>query len=586
MLGTSEISFGQISAWVLAAAAIAFAPGRVDAVTPAESVLKAQAERIAMIDRVSSAVVAVFDTQQRGGGSGVIIDEQGYGLTNYHVVAGMLDKRKGLGGLSDGKLYDLEVLGIDPVGDVAMFRLVGRETFPFADLGDSDLVRVGDTAIAMGNPFTLSDDYSPTVTLGIVTGIHRYQWGVKGNLTYTDCIQVDTSINPGNSGGPLFNGDGEVIGVNGRISVNTRGRYNVGFGYAITSNQMRRFIPALRSGLVAAHGTLQATVKLDQNRETVLAEMLPAGALSRSGAQLGDRLLSIDGVRITSPNHFASVLGTYPGSRNVRVLIERENTKTESIVRLDPIPPKMRKPYIVDQEVNDREVRRVLAAFKGSARSDDTAEPFESLKWNVHRTHFALADRDVKADQLFAARVTTEGLFLTEHSPEENETIRIFSFDGKRATQRREGEEEFDLTTDRAMVLAALDLVFKTLMKPPGDTLPGNVRHAGGDAVFFERMKDMAGDLDAKAGARYLPAREAEVITWPIGEDAQARLQFDMDSHDLLRIDLEDDPSGVRVSLDLHDYEASGVLRLPKTIIVSGPGYRYQDSLSQWRVDP
>ena len=197
----------------------------------------AGSERVALMERVSPGVVGVFDDEQSGGGSGVLIDPRGFGLTNYHVVAGMLDGRKGWGGLSDGSLYRLEVLGIDPTGDVAMFRLVGRDSFPFARLGDSDKVAVGDTVLAMGNPFTLSENYAPTVTRGLVTGVHRYQWGVKGNLIYSDCFQTDASINPGNSGGPLFNSQGEIIGINGRISVNTRGGINVDGGDAIAATQ-------------------------------------------------------------------------------------------------------------------------------------------------------------------------------------------------------------------------------------------------------------------------------------------------------------------------------------------------------------
>ena len=153
------------------------------------------------LSRGLRAVVCVYDEAQRGGGSGVVIDREGYGLTNFHVVAGMMAKRRGWGGLGDGKLYELEVLGVDPTGDVAMFRLTGRDSFPFATLGDSDAVRVGDEVFAMGNPFVLSEDYTPSVSMGIVSGTHRYQYGVLGNLAYTDCIQVDAAINPGNLAG-------------------------------------------------------------------------------------------------------------------------------------------------------------------------------------------------------------------------------------------------------------------------------------------------------------------------------------------------------------------------------------------------
>ena len=116
---------------------------------------------------------------------------------------------------------------------------------------------VGETVFAMGNPFLLATDFTPTVTFGIVSGTHRYQQG-SGNrmLVYPDCIQVDAAVNPGNSGGPLFNEQGEVVGINGRISIGDRGRVNVGVGFAIASNQIKNFIGDLVAGRHAEHGTL------------------------------------------------------------------------------------------------------------------------------------------------------------------------------------------------------------------------------------------------------------------------------------------------------------------------------------------
>ncbi|GIS58719.1 MAG: hypothetical protein CM1200mP2_09440 [Planctomycetaceae bacterium] len=108
------------------------------------------------------------------------------------------------------------IVGIDPTGDVALVKLLGRDDFPHAQLGDSDKLKVGDWTFAMGNPFLLATDFQPTVTYGIVSGLHRYQYPGPGTiLEYTDCIQVDTSINPGNSGGPLFSAGGQLVGING-----------------------------------------------------------------------------------------------------------------------------------------------------------------------------------------------------------------------------------------------------------------------------------------------------------------------------------------------------------------------------------
>ena len=141
-----------------------------------------------------------------GGGSGVLISPDGYALTNFHVTAPCGAAMKC--GLTDGKLYDAVIVGIDPVGDVALIKLLGRDDFPVAEMGDSDAVHVGDWVFAIGNPFLLADDFTPTVTYGIVSGVHRYQYPAGTLLEYTDCMQTDASINPGNSGGPLFNAAG------------------------------------------------------------------------------------------------------------------------------------------------------------------------------------------------------------------------------------------------------------------------------------------------------------------------------------------------------------------------------------------
>ena len=190
------------------------------------AVRKLEQKRIAAIDQVIGSVVAVYDDDRQGGGSGVIIDPSGIALTNHHVIAAA--GVSGWGGLADGKLYRWDLIATDPGGDVAIIQMQGDQEFPFTPLGDSDKVRVGDWALAMGNPFILTEDQVPTVTLGIVSGIKRYQPGAGENqLVYGNCIQVDSSINPGNSGGPLFNLKGRVVGINGRGSFKERGRVNV-----------------------------------------------------------------------------------------------------------------------------------------------------------------------------------------------------------------------------------------------------------------------------------------------------------------------------------------------------------------------
>ena len=234
-------------------------------------VLRAQQVRTEVVRQAAPAVVAIFSQDGNGGGSGVLISPDGYALSNFHVTSACGDFMKC--GLNDGILYDAVIVGIDPTGDVALIKMLGRTDFPFAPLGDSDAVAAGDWTYAMGNPFLLATDFQPTVTFGMVSGAHRYQYPSGTFLEYTDCIQVDTSINPGNSGGPLFNAKGDLIGINGRIAVEKRGRVNVGAGYAISINQIRHFMDQLRGGHIVDHATLGATVRTGADR-TVLVDSI------------------------------------------------------------------------------------------------------------------------------------------------------------------------------------------------------------------------------------------------------------------------------------------------------------------------
>ena len=225
---------------------------------PPALVLQAQQARVEAMTRALKTAVAVFESGGNGGGSGVVITPDGYALSNFHVVkpAGTYMQC----GMADGKLYDAVLVGIDPTGDVALIKLFGRDDFPSAELGDSDQVRAGDWCFAIGNPFLLATDFQPTISYGIVSGVHRYQPPAGTLLEYTDCIQTDAAINPGNSGGPLFDAQGRLIGINGRGSFEKRGRVNVGVGYAISINQIKQFLGHLHSGRIVDHATLGATV--------------------------------------------------------------------------------------------------------------------------------------------------------------------------------------------------------------------------------------------------------------------------------------------------------------------------------------
>ena len=317
--------------------------------------LKAEAERVAVVEKVKPSVVAVFGAGGQGGGSGVLISDDGYALTNFHVVAGSGPVMQC--GLPDGVLYDAVLVGIDKVGDVALIKLYPKKEghkFPHAVMGDSDKLKEGDWSLAMGNPFLLATDFTPTVTYGLVSGVHRYQYPSGVLLEYTDCIQIDTSINPGNSGGPLFNMQGELIGINGRGSFDKRPRINSGVGYAISINQIKNFMGHLHAGLDVDHATpgFAVTTQTDKSgigRMDGDADARQRPTSLRRGLTYGDELVSFDGRPIFSVNHFKNVLGLFPRGWRVPMEYRRpgdEEGRKEILVRLMGVQRKV----IVDPE--------------------------------------------------------------------------------------------------------------------------------------------------------------------------------------------------------------------------------------------
>jgi S1-C subfamily serine protease len=297
-----------------------------------ERALDSERRQVALVERLAVAVAAVFpgETPAGGGGSGVIIDPSGLVLTNFHVSG--LNRVLTIG-LNDGRSYRARLIGIDPGGDIALLQLEGtppgKPGFPSVPLGDSDATRPGDRVFAMGNPFLLAEDYSPTVTEGVVSGVHRYRDASgSSDLVYGDSIQIDASINPGNSGGPLFNTNGELIGINGLGGFRPdRVRINVGVGFAASVNQIKNFLFDLRAGRQCQHGTMNATVR-DQEDEAGRSRVI-VDAITReskayaAGLRLGDVVRRLDGVPITTQNGLLTYVSRLPAGRRVTLEVGR-----------------------------------------------------------------------------------------------------------------------------------------------------------------------------------------------------------------------------------------------------------------------
>ncbi len=349
---------------------------------------QAEQQRIETITQVYGAVVAIYDEERQGGGSGVLISPDGYTLTNHHVVMGA--GVSGWGGLADGRLYRWKLLGTDPGGDLAVIQLEGRNDFPYASVGDSNTVKIGDFALAMGNPFLLAEDHRPTVTLGIVSGVQRYQYGSgKNQLVYGNCIQVDSSINPGNSGGPLFNMAGEVIGINGRGSFADRGRVNVGLGYAISSNQVKNFYPALLATHLTEHGTLDAQFGNRQGK--VVCETLNLDApIAQMGLELGDELIEFQNQLIHSANAFTNLISTMPEGWPVQLKIRKADGTEQSLwtrlLGLPYQPPQVPDASQVPEDQREQHKRQqqlleLLRSTPGEATQEEENQRIAADLW-------------------------------------------------------------------------------------------------------------------------------------------------------------------------------------------------------------
>jgi S1-C subfamily serine protease len=275
-----------------------------------------QRKLVGLIERIRPAVIAI------GGGSGVIISKDGWVLTNHHVAGD--ESKVWTIRLPGGRFYDARITGKDVIGDITVLKIETKDTLPFLPLGESDGVEVGDWALAMGNPWGYAGPQNmPTVSLGIVSAVHRYQGG------YGDAIQSDAPINPGNSGGPLINMKGEVIGINGRIAFRFGKRSNTGVGFAIPSNQIKNFLPKLKSakGERVDHGEIAGLV-VDKNPGDLtggakVIEIIEKTDAEAAGLLAGDSIIAVNGQSVAHVWRFLGFVSTFPAGERLTLKIRR-----------------------------------------------------------------------------------------------------------------------------------------------------------------------------------------------------------------------------------------------------------------------
>lgn len=529
--------------------------------------------RVAVIEQAIPASIAIFSTDGKGGGSGVIVSPDGFALTNYHVV-------KPCGkwmhcGMPDGQLYPAVLVGIDPTGDVALIKLVGREDFPVAKLGDSDLVKVGEHCFAIGNPFLLATNFEPSVSWGIVSGIHRYQYPAGTLLEYTDCIQTDAAINPGNSGGPLFNSRGELIGINGRGSFEKRGRVNVGVGYAISMNQIRLFWKQLASGRIVDHASLGAIVATDQEGRVVVDDILPTSDAFRRGLRYNDEIVSFGGRSIETVNEFKNVLGIYPKGFRVPLEYRREGELFQTVVRLQglhsenelieltqtkmtpgqpqPQPPAVKSPVPMPDAIKELlDERPGYANYFFNRRSQEQV-------WNA----FTQSGDTSRLPKKWRMRVTVKGV----------EPIQIAVAPQTAGIQWGESTALLDFEKDLASqqvpdgsggLLLAIAMWHRLLTE--GLDSMGEVFYLGGLPVG-----------DAGTIADVIVSRDKTL---------ECRFYFDPDTHQLLELEVWTDPDSDPCELRFLDYREDQEIPMPGRLLARyGDTFKWDMLIDQFEMD-
>lgn len=265
--------------------------------------------------------------KQQGMGTGFIISADGFILTNNHVVNGADEI---MVKLSDGREIKAELKGLDDKLDVALLKISDKAALPFAELGNSDVLEVGEWVMAIGNPFGLAH----TVTAGIVSAKGR----VIGSGPYDDYIQTDASINPGNSGGPLFSSEGKVIGINTAIIANGQG-----IGFAIPINMAKTVADQLKAtgkvvrGYLGVHfgalnPKLAKSLGLASAKGAIVTNVIKGSPAERGGFKVEDVIVQFDGKAVDAETDLPKVIASTPVGKSVKAVVYRKAKRLELTV--------------------------------------------------------------------------------------------------------------------------------------------------------------------------------------------------------------------------------------------------------------
>lgn len=273
----------------------------------------------------------------KGQGSGVIVDaQQGYIVTNYHVING---SEKILVKLHDGQEINAQLIGGDQLSDIALIKLDYAKDLTQIKMSNSDKLRVGDFAVAIGNPFGLGQ----TVTSGIVSALARSGLNLEG---FENFIQTDAAINSGNSGGALVNLDGELIGINTAILGANGG--NIGIGFAIPSNMVKNLTEQLiefgevKRGVLGVQGgeitaELAKALGYESSKGAFVSQVIADSAADKAGIKAGDIITSLNGTMVSSFSELRAKIATYGAGKNVQLGVVRDGKSKTYTVKLDEL---------------------------------------------------------------------------------------------------------------------------------------------------------------------------------------------------------------------------------------------------------
>ncbi|UUY04156.1 trypsin-like peptidase domain-containing protein [Svornostia abyssi] len=272
--------------------------------------------------------------QQSGSGSGFVLDDDGYIVTNQHVVDNASQVQVRLGEGDDA--INAKVVGSDASTDLAVIKVDPKDVeggLKPLELGEAKALKVGQPTVAIGSPFGLSG----TLTTGVVSALGRQIESPNG-FSIDGVVQTDAAINPGNSGGPLLNGSGQVIGVNAQIA-SSGAASNSGVGFAIPVDTVREVVPQLKSGKEIRRAYLGVSTGESQDgKKVVIAELVPGGPSADADLRVGDEVVSVGGKQISTPEEIAEAIADKRPGQNVQIVVTRDGERKTVNVKLGTRP--------------------------------------------------------------------------------------------------------------------------------------------------------------------------------------------------------------------------------------------------------